>query len=39
MQGDSFLMKVISLKNYFKVKKENHLVYVEDASDLVFPCY
>lgn len=37
MHGDSFLMKVISLENYFKVKKENHLLFVEDASDLAFP--
>lgn len=37
MQGASFLMKVISLENPFKVKEENYLLFVEGASDLVFP--
>lgn len=30
-------MKVISLENSLKVKEENHLLFLEAASDLVFP--
>lgn len=37
MQGDSCLIKAISLENSLKVKEENHLLFVEAASNLVFP--
>lgn len=37
MQDDSCLMKAISSENSLKVKEEDHLLFVEAASDLVFP--
>lgn len=37
MQDDTCLTKVISLENALKVKEATHLLFVEAASDLVFP--
>lgn len=37
MQGDSCLMKVMFLEDSLKVKEENHLLFVEAASEFLSP--